>query len=347
VTVLLVIFLFPRAEVTAHVKHNADAARPTGTIDLGAAALRGWPWRQFLYVAAQTGVFSFFINYVVSTCPAERGAAPGLLPREWTIAKADGFQITERAASRLLSFGASGCSCSVVLRQLALSWFKAKKTLASSRPSTCWSWFGDGAARLDLGGRAFRQLLLHVDHVPHPFFALGIRGWVADQESLRLHLMAIVGGAIMPMLMGWLADVASMRVAFVCRCCVSPESLPTAGCGSVWPQRPRSHRPPRAQELELTRANEESARKGCHETHALLVTAPWRLRQAPCQRQTQAPYKIPGIRWPFLGHSSPPTSRWRCGTGARLSSGTGLAGRQWAMAPWFLVASCRNTLHFE
>ena len=27
--------------------------------------------------------------------------------------------------------------------------------------------------------------------------------------------MAIVGGAIMPMLMGWLADVASMRVAFV------------------------------------------------------------------------------------------------------------------------------------
>jgi FHS family L-fucose permease-like MFS transporter len=27
--------------------------------------------------------------------------------------------------------------------------------------------------------------------------------------------MAIVGGAIMPMLMGWFADVASMRVAFV------------------------------------------------------------------------------------------------------------------------------------
>jgi len=53
------------------------------------------------------------------------------LPREWTYAKADGFQITERAASRLLSFGGFGLFLlGRFTGSLALSWFKAEKTLA-------------------------------------------------------------------------------------------------------------------------------------------------------------------------------------------------------------------------
>jgi len=56
--------------VTATSEHNADggAADPGRSIwsrphfVLAVAA-------QFLYVAAQTGVFSFFINYVVSDMP--------------------------------------------------------------------------------------------------------------------------------------------------------------------------------------------------------------------------------------------------------------------------------------
>ena len=47
-------------------------------------------------------------------------------------------------------------------------------------------------------------------------FALGIQGLGPQTKKASAFIvMAIVGGAIMPMLMGWLADVASMRVAFV------------------------------------------------------------------------------------------------------------------------------------
>jgi FHS family L-fucose permease-like MFS transporter len=46
-------------------------------------------------------------------------------------------------------------------------------------------------------------------------FALGIRG-LGEHTKLgsSLIVMAIVGGAIMPLLMGWLADTFSMRMAF-------------------------------------------------------------------------------------------------------------------------------------
>jgi FHS family L-fucose permease-like MFS transporter len=47
-------------------------------------------------------------------------------------------------------------------------------------------------------------------------FALGIQGLGPQTKKASAFIvMAIVGGAIMPMLMGWFADVASMRVAFV------------------------------------------------------------------------------------------------------------------------------------
>ena len=47
-------------------------------------------------------------------------------------------------------------------------------------------------------------------------FALGIRG-LGDHTKLgsSLIVMAIVGGALMPFLMGWLADTYSMRMGFV------------------------------------------------------------------------------------------------------------------------------------
>jgi FHS family L-fucose permease-like MFS transporter len=46
-------------------------------------------------------------------------------------------------------------------------------------------------------------------------FALGIRG-LGEHTKLgsSLIVMAIVGGAVMPLLMGWLADTFSMRMAF-------------------------------------------------------------------------------------------------------------------------------------
>jgi len=47
-------------------------------------------------------------------------------------------------------------------------------------------------------------------------FALGIRG-LGDHTKLgsSLIVMSIVGGAIMPTLLGWLSDTFSMRIGFI------------------------------------------------------------------------------------------------------------------------------------
>jgi FHS family L-fucose permease-like MFS transporter len=172
---------------------------------------------QFLYVAAQTGVFSFFINYVVSDMPMLSAWAAGLLPSEWTYPNAGAFQITERAASRLLSIGGFGLFLlGRFTGSLALSWFKAEKTLALFAAVNV---VVMGLVMAPLGwvsvGALFASFFFMSIMFP-TIFALGIQGLGPQTKKASAFIvMAIVGGAIMPMLMGWFADVASMRVAFV------------------------------------------------------------------------------------------------------------------------------------
>ena len=219
VTVLLVLFLFSKVpEVSATSEQNADG----GAVDSGRSI---WTrphfvlavTAQFLYVAAQTGVFSFFINYVVSDMPRLSEGAAGFLPREWTYAKADGFQITERAASQLLSFGGFGLFLlGRFTGSLALSWFKAERTLTLFAAVNV---VVMGLVMAPLGwisvGALFASFFFMSIMFP-TIFALGIQGLGPQiKKASAFIVMAIVGGAIMPMLMGWFADVASMRVAFV------------------------------------------------------------------------------------------------------------------------------------
>jgi FHS family L-fucose permease-like MFS transporter len=219
VTVLLVVFLLSKVpEVASTSEQNADgtAADPGQSI-----------WRrphfvmavaaQFLYVAAQTGVFSFFINYVVTDMPRLSAWAAGLLPSEWTYPKEGAFQITERAASRLLSIGGFGLFLlGRFTGSLALSWFKAEKTLALFAAVNV---VVMGLVMAPLGwisvGALFASFFFMSIMFP-TIFALGIQGLGPQTKKASAFIvMAIVGGAIMPMLMGWFADVASMRVAFV------------------------------------------------------------------------------------------------------------------------------------
>jgi L-fucose:H+ symporter permease len=219
VTVLLVVFLLSKVpEVASTSEQNADgtAADPGQSI-----------WRrphfvmavaaQFLYVAAQTGVFSFFINYVVTDMPRLSAWAAGLLPSEWTYPKDGAFQITERAASRLLSIGGFGLFLlGRFTGSLALSWFKAEKTLALFAAVNV---VVMGLVMAPLGwisvGALFASFFFMSIMFP-TIFALGIQGLGPQTKKASAFIvMAIVGGAIMPMLMGWFADVASMRVAFV------------------------------------------------------------------------------------------------------------------------------------
>jgi alpha-L-fucosidase 2 len=81
-----------------------------------------------------------------------------------------------------------------------------------------------------------------------------------------------------------------------------------AGGGIVSPQRPRSHRPLRAQELQLDSRNEESAEEGAAmKLHASLVTAAIAFEaSSPAGAQAQAPYKIPTFAGQIVGDSSAP-----------------------------------------
>jgi FHS family L-fucose permease-like MFS transporter len=173
---------------------------------------------QFFYVAAQTGIWGFFITYVTSADMPDLSAnLAGLLPSGWATPQGDHFRITDFGASRLFSFGGFGL---FILGRLMgsglLRIFQAHTTLA---------FFGliNSVMMLlivlRLGWISVAALFLSFFFmsIMYPtIFALGIRGLGEKTKfGSSLIVMAIVGGALMPSFMGWLADVSrSMSVGF-------------------------------------------------------------------------------------------------------------------------------------
>jgi MFS transporter, FHS family, L-fucose permease len=222
VAVTILIVLFSLAELP-EIKVEDETA-PGTTSSSGKPLFQRWNFMsavlaQFLYVAAQTGIFSYFVNYVTSAdMPTLSQGLASMLPTAWTAIGADGaYHVTDLGASRLLASGgfvlflagrASGSA--------ALSIFKAHTTLALFAlvntimmlliviPS---GWFSVTALFLSF----FFMSIMYPT-----IFALGIRG-LGEHTKLgsSLIVMSIVGGAIMPLLMGWLADVFSMRIGFI------------------------------------------------------------------------------------------------------------------------------------
>ena len=148
----------------------------------------------FLYVAAQTGVNSFFINYAT-----------------------EHIAITDSMAATLLSFGGMGL---FMLGRLGGSWARGRiraerlvailaiiATLATS------------AVVLAPGGLGFAALLVVYlcESIMFPtIFALALRGLGAHTKiASSLLIMSIVGGAVAPLLMGIVADGHSMALGFV------------------------------------------------------------------------------------------------------------------------------------
>jgi FHS family L-fucose permease-like MFS transporter len=149
---------------------------------------------QFLYVAAQTGIFSFFVNYVLENEPGvtkEKAALwLGLI----------GFV--------LFAFG-RGCG-SVVISQSRPHFVLA--AYAAINVVLCAVAMGGGMPGLfALFGTFFFMSVMFPT-----IFALGIRG-LGDYTKLgaSLIVMSIVGGAIAAPFMGHIADVHSMRAGFV------------------------------------------------------------------------------------------------------------------------------------
>ena len=152
----------------------------------------------FLYVAAQTGINSFFINYVTEHA-----------------------SVSNVNASLLLGFGGMGL---FMVGRMGGSWLmlrvRAERVLlycavgATLAMAVLLS--GAGVA----GVAAFMLCYLCESIMFRTIFALALKG--VGQYTKRASsflIMSIVGGAIAPVLMGLIADHASMAMAFIVPLC--------------------------------------------------------------------------------------------------------------------------------
>ena len=148
----------------------------------------------FLYVAAQTGINSFFINYAT-----------------------EHIAIADSMAATLLSFGGMGL---FMLGRLGGSWamgrIRAERLLAILAIIAT---LATSAVVLAPGGLGFAALLVVYlcESIMFPtIFALALRGLGAHTKiASSLLIMSIVGGAVAPLLMGIVADGHSMALGFV------------------------------------------------------------------------------------------------------------------------------------
>jgi len=196
VTILIIVFVF------AYVPdlHNEEEVK---TEAVGKAVKPLWKRHhfvlgvlaQFLYVAAQTGIFSFFINYLVENVHGMTDSTA----KNWLGIGGFGLFMGGRACGsfvvgltkpqKALTVYAAVC---FVLCLLAMGGFGMIGVVA-------------------LFGTFFFMSIMFPT-----IFALGIRG-LGEHTKLAssLIVMSIVGGAIAPPFMGWIADHSSMKVGFL------------------------------------------------------------------------------------------------------------------------------------
>lgn len=151
---------------------------------------------QFLYVAAQTGVNSFFINYVTEELPS----------------------LSNQQAAQILGFGGMG-----------LFWLGRftgstifMRIMKPNRLLALYAMVNVVMMALVVAGLGWISVVALFStyffmSVMFPtIFALGIKGLgPLTKKASSLLVMSIVGGAIFPMLMGRIADVSNMALGFI------------------------------------------------------------------------------------------------------------------------------------
>jgi FHS family L-fucose permease-like MFS transporter len=151
---------------------------------------------QFLYVAAQTGVNSFFINYVTEELPS----------------------LTNQQAAQILGFGGMGLfwlgrftGSTVFMRILSpnklLALYALMNVIMMSLVVAGLGWISVVAL---FSTYFFMSVMFPT------IFALGIKGLgPLTKKASSLLVMSIVGGAILPLFMGRIADVSTMALGFI------------------------------------------------------------------------------------------------------------------------------------
>ncbi len=172
---------------------------------------------QFLYVAAQTGTNSFFINYVIDAIPDLKTPISGLMVHLGYFGEIFMPKNNEQAASLILAIGGMGAfwigrlSGSYMMKFVAPQRLLAIYALINT--------FLVLVVVIDIGWLSVIALFgtyFFMSVMFPTIFALGIAdlGTLTKKGSSFL-VMAVAGGAFCPPIMGLIADNSTMATAFI------------------------------------------------------------------------------------------------------------------------------------
>jgi FHS family L-fucose permease-like MFS transporter len=239
VLVLCVVFFFaPMPDLVTKDEYHLDNAE-TGTPHsiwarphfVGAVAA------QFLYVAAQSGIFAFFINYVISEIPNLSASMKDF----WLFGGSSGsvlkegvWRINESGAAKLMSTAFICFLAGRVTGSVLLNKFSAHKMIGTYALINIVLM---SIVVAQLGWLSFVAVFASFFFMSIMFptiFALGIFGLGKKSKiASSFIVMAIVGGATLPKLMGYIADVHNMSIGFIVPAlCFAGVAL----YGFIWPR---------------------------------------------------------------------------------------------------------------
>jgi len=172
---------------------------------------------QFLYVAAQTGVNSFFINYVTEEVADTKGPVSSVMAHLGKFGEIFMPKNSEQAASLILAFGGMGLFW---IGRLTGSWMlKYVEPRKLLRNYACANTILMMIVVLGLGFWSVAALFSCYFFMSVMFptiFALGIQGLGSlTKKGSSFLVMAVAGGAFCPPLMGLIADKSGMAVGFL------------------------------------------------------------------------------------------------------------------------------------
>ena len=217
VIVVVVLFFSKLPDVPAENSEHIDAKAPLAEL----LKHKGFVLAviaQFLYVAAQTGVNSFFINYTTEAISGLQKAVGDLMGAFGRLSgKVFMPQNPEQAASLILALGGMGCFW---IGRLFGAW--VMKYISPKKLLALYALINTGLmilVVLKLGWLSVIALFSCYFFMSVMFpsiFALGIKGLgPLTKRASSFLVMAVAGGAFCPPIMGLVADHAGMSVAFL------------------------------------------------------------------------------------------------------------------------------------
>jgi FHS family L-fucose permease-like MFS transporter len=220
ILVAIAFFFTPLPEIKEEIKEESDENPPMRLLLKHPYFIMAVT-AQFLYVAAQTGVNSFFINYVTEELPNVQGPIVSIMQNLGSFGAIFMPKNPEQAASLILAFGGMG-----------LFWIgrlSGSYMLKFVSPHKLLGVYGSINTLLvllvvlGLGTVSVVALFSTYFFMSIMFptiFALGIKdlGTLTKKGSSFL-VMAVAGGAFCPPLMGAIADNSSMAIGFIIPMC--------------------------------------------------------------------------------------------------------------------------------